>query len=587
MIVLGLSMCHNSSACVIIDGEIKSAISRERLCRIKGAEYIRDFLIEYVLEEAGVSLDDIDFVAISYWIAYDIYNPVKLYMKNEDLWIFDKPRFRAKKKYEVPPKQYTGLTYIDFDLPSLVKPYLVEERACLEVKVEIYNRLFSGYLIDHHHAHAASTFFTSDFNESAIFTYDSTDVNPYQNSLFSIGQNTAVESYYYPGMQAAYWYANITQMLGLGPGTEKSGTLMGLAPYGDVNPEIKNNINEFTQSYWERNFRIEEYKFSHNLFSRITGYPAFDYNATILRPYNDDYQTDFGLKNKSDSQEAMDAAATMQFIFEENIFKFLNVLYEKTSSINGGNLCLAGGGALNCTTNGKITQRTPFKNVHVYPAAGDDGLSIGAAFYVLHNIWNVKRYEHKFTDIVYTGKEYITPQGGKSLDLKYIAQQIHNGKVVAWFQGGSEFGPRALGHRSFFANPTINEMRDYINLEIKNREWFRPFAPVVCVEDYPKYFSLDSESPFMLKICDVLTDELPSITHVDGTARPQTLRREDNNLVYDLLREFEKLSGFPVLLNTSLNLKGEPIVETPEDVFKLYKNSKVDILVINDSMWEK
>jgi len=169
--------------------------------------------------------------------------------------------------------------------------------------------------------------------------------------------------------------------------------------------------------------------------------------------------------------------------------------------------------------------------------------------------------------------------------LKFIAQSINDGKVVAWFQGGSEFGPRALGHRSFLANPTMKEMRDYINFEIKNREWFRPFAPVVCVEDYPRYFDLDDESPFMLKGCQVLTDELPAITHVDNSARPQTLHREHNPLLYDLLREFEKLSGHPVLLNTSLNLKGEPIVESTVDAMKLYDNSKVDILVINNSMW--
>lgn len=584
MIVLGLSFCHDASACVIVDGQIKSAISRERLCRIKAAEYIRQPMLEYVLEKAGVTLDEIDYVAISYWINYDIGNIVKVFMKDEDLWIFDKPRFRLSKT-QTPEDNYPGLTYLNFDLPSLVKPYLIEERASLVVKVEVLGKMFDGYIVDHHHAHAASTFFTSDFEKSAIFSYDSTDVNPYQNSLFCFGNQTAVESYSYPGMQAAFWYANITADVGYEPGAQKCGTLMGLASYGNVLPNIKSNIEQYKKSYWDREDRIEEYKFTHNLFADMTGFPAWDYNAAKLRPYNDDFQTDYLVDNKSDDKNTQNVAASMQYIFEENVYSYLNKLYEKTKGFNGDNLCLAGGGALNCTTNGKITQRTPFKKVHIYPAAGDDGISVGAALYVTHNIYNVPRVNHDFTELAYTGKEYPTPVGGEDLDLKFIAQSINDGKVVAWFQGGSEFGPRALGHRSFLANPTMKEMRDYINFEIKNREWFRPFAPVVCVEDYPRYFDLDDESPFMLKGCQVLTDELPAITHVDNSARPQTLHREHNPLLYDLLREFEKLSGHPVLLNTSLNLKGEPIVESTVDAMKLYDNSKVDILVINNSMW--
>lgn len=587
MVVLGLSFCHNSSACVIVDGVIKSAISRERLCRIKGAEYIREPMLNYVLQKAGVSLNEIDYVALSYWTNYDVESIVKVFMYNEDLWLLNNPTHRLSKLPRETQNGYPGLTYVNFDFPSLVKPYLVEERASLKIKVEIMGNLFDGFIVDHHHAHAASTFFTSPFNKSAIFTYDSTDVNPYQNSLFSIGSNTGIESYLYPGMQAAFWYANITVGLGYFPGVEKCGTVMGLASYGNVLPKVKENISEFTQSYWQRPHRIEEYKYSHNLFSYLSGYPSWDYNPLKTRPYNDDFQTDYALHHTSDDEFSQDVAASMQYIFEENIYSHLNYLYEKTESFNDGNLCLAGGGALNCTTNGKITQRTPFKNVHIYPAAGDDGLSVGAALYVTHNVYNKHRVNHSFSELAYTGMEYPTPEGGEDLDLEFLAKSIHEGKVIAWFQGGSEFGPRALGHRSFLANPTIKEMRDYINYEIKNREWFRPFAPVVCVEDYRRYFDLDSESPFMLKSCQVLTDELPSVTHVDNSARPQTLHREDNPRLYDLIREFEKLSGHPVLLNTSLNGKGEPIVEDIKDVMKLYENSKVDIMVINEKMWVK
>ena len=250
-------------------------------------------------------------------------------------------------------------------------------------------------------------------------------------------------------------------------------------------------------------------------------------------------------------------------------------------------MCLAGGAFLNCTTNGKLVKNTPFKNISPYPGSGDDGLSVGCALYVSHHILDVERVKMTYSDVVYTGGEYNTPEGGMTLDMDYVAQEINNGKVVAWFQGRSEFGPRALGNRSFLANPKIPTMKDYINSEIKNREWFRPFAPAVCVENVNEYFDIEGESPYMLKICNVISNKLPSVTHVDGTARVQTVRYEDNPKFYELLRNFERYSDVPVLLNTSLNLSDEPIVETPEDALRLFHRSKTDILVINNSMWVK
>jgi len=292
-------------------------------------------------------------------------------------------------------------------------------------------------------------------------------------------------------------------------------------------------------------------------------------------------------KETSDSQEAMDAAATIQYIFEHTVFRFAQELFEETKTINGGNLCMAGGGFLNCTTNGKIEANTSFNTVSPYPGSGDDGLSVGCALYVSHNLLDVPRTEKTVGEVVYTGKTYPTPEGGKDLDLDFLGSQLNEGKVIAWMQGGSEFGPRALGHRSFIANPCLENTRDYINFDIKNREWFRPFAPAVCVEDVKDYFEFEGDSPYMLKICNVVSDKIPSVTHVDGTSRIQTVVREDNQDYYDLIRSFENYSGVPVILNTSLNLAGEPIVETPEDAFNLFNNCDVDILVINEKMWVK
>jgi carbamoyltransferase len=310
-------------------------------------------------------------------------------------------------------------------------------------------------------------------------------------------------------------------------------------------------------------------------------------NVQFPEAFYNEYVCDYFLKNGADCKDGIDAAATIQYIFEETMFRFINKLYEDTKKINDGNLCLAGGSFLNCTTNGKIHQRTPFQNVFPYPGASDDGLSVGSALFVTHHILDIPRQIKSVSEVVYTGKKYETPDGGIPLDLEFVAKSIDDGKLIAWFQGGSEFGPRAIGNRSFLANPTSPTMRDYINYQIKKREWYRPFAPAVCLEDVEKYFDLKGESPYMLKVCNVLTNKLPAVTHVDNSARVQTVKQSDNPKFYELLRTFEKYSGFPILLNTSLNLSDEPIVETPNDAIKLFYRSKTDILVINNSMWVK
>jgi carbamoyltransferase len=595
MVVLGLTLNHDASITIVKDGKILVAIARERLARLKKINHIKRFTIEYALETAGLTIDDVDHVAISYWTQnretnVDPMEDFKFYVHPNDVHIFTPHFIPSGDHYwnSRKPKFVEGKGFeIDNDLISLLPPITVSEFPHIRINFDIYGRTITGWFVSHHHAHAASTFYTSNFEKSAIFTMDATDADPMLTSLFSFGDGNKIETLYYPGVMVAHQYALFTHLLGIGHPLFKAGSTMGLAPYGTPNLEIVANIDNYTKSSYEREFRVDDFRHTFNLFSKVTGHKIKFEDYKSAADISENYFSDYFSKENSDSQEAMNGAATIQYIFEETVFRFANILYDYTDGFNDNNLCLAGGGFLNCTTNGKITKKTKFKNVSPYPGAGDDGLSVGAALYVSHHILDIPRKHKTVSEVVYTGKNYETPNGGIPLDINFVASQISQGKVVAWFQGRSEFGPRALGNRSFLADPTNPKMRDYINFEIKNREWYRPFAPAVCLENVNEYFDIEGESPYMLKICNVISDKLPSVTHVDGTARVQTVKREDNPKFYDILRAFEKVSGVPVLLNTSLNLSDEPIVETPEHALRLFERSKTDILVINDSMWVK
>lgn len=595
MVVLGISPNHDSSLCVVKDGKILAAIARERISRIKKDRYITYRMVNKVLSMAGLELDDIDCVGITYWFENrkdwnTELDDLRIYVPDSQMFVFDSNHVLSGEHHYAKKdlKYHEGLGYeIKEDLIFLNPPISPRSFDFIKINVKICGRYFPGYFINHHTAHAASTFYTSNLEKSAIFTLDSTESNPYASSFFGYGYKNKLETLYFPGVQVAHAYGMITELLGLGPGLQRAGVLMGLAPYGTVDLDVVKNIDEYTKSAWERFDGGDDWRWVYRMFMNITGRILTSGSKDFADYADMDFKYEGFEDFESDSTEAKNVAATIQYIFEQTVFKFANKLFEETKKINDGNLCVAGGGFLNCTTNGKITKNTKFKHVSPYPGSGDDGLSVGCALYVSYHIFDVPRVEMKYSDVVYVGGSYETPSGGEQLDMDFVARELENGKVVAWFQGRSEFGPRALGNRSFLANPKIPTMRDYINFQIKDREWFRPFAPAVCVENVNDYFDIDGESPYMLKICNVLTDKLPSVTHVDGSARVQTVRYEDNPKFYDLLRKFEFYSGVPVLLNTSLNLRGEPIVETPQDAIKLFENSNTDILVINDSMWVK
>lgn len=382
----------------------------------------------------------------------------------------------------------------------------------------IKGKSIKTYIIPHHLAHCSSAYYTSPYDEAYCFSMDCSMGKPEANSLVAYGRGKNIKAMYCPAEMVGVLYGEVTEKLGLGPALHKAGTTMGLASYGT--------------------------------------------------PFDFDYQS-----YTDDIKHKMNVAASVQDLFEKKVLNVLSEIDDKTD-----NLCLSGGSFLNCNANSKVVMHSKFKNVHHFPACGDDGTSVGSALYVAHHILGEPRHDYQQKDLCYTGREYQS----QTPDYEYIAKQLADGKIIGFFQGRSEFGPRALGNRSILADPRNFHNRELINHVVKNREWFRPFAPVTLEECYQDWFDFPIPSPYMLYTAQVKQPEkIPAVTHVDGSARFQTVTEESNKHYYEIIKAFGKLTGIPVLLNTSLNGNGQPILETEEDAREFYKNSKLDMMVIN------
>jgi len=385
-------------------------------------------------------------------------------------------------------------------------------------KIVIQGKEFKCYIISHHLSHCASAYYTSPYDKAYCFSMDCSMGKPEANSLIAYGEGKKLMAMYCPAEMVGVLYGEVTEKLGLGPALHKAGTTMGLASYGT--------------------------------------------------PFDFDYQS-----YTDEIKHKMNVAASVQDLFEKKVLNVLSELDDKTD-----NLCLSGGSFLNCNANSKVVMYSKFKNVHHFPACGDDGTSVGSALYVAHHILGESRHDYQQKDLCYTGREYQS----QTPDYEYIAKQLADGKIIGFFQGRSEFGPRALGNRSILADPRNFHNRELINHVVKNREWFRPFAPVTLEECYQDWFDFPIPSPYMLYTAQVKQPEkIPAVTHVDGSARFQTVTEESNKHYYEIIKAFGNLTGVPVLLNTSLNGNGQPILETEEDAREFYKNSNLDMMVVN------
>ncbi len=555
MYILGIScFYHDAAACLLKDGRIVAAAEEERFTRVKHDVRFPINAINFCLQAAGITAKELDYVGF-----------------------YEKPLL----KFERLLSQHLEMFPFSFKAFYQSMPSWINEK--LRVGSIIKRKLkYKGKIIfvEHHLSHAASAYLVSPFKESAILTADG--VGEWTTTALGRAQGNDIELFkhiYFPH-SLGLLYSTITAHLGFKVNNDEY-KVMGLAPYGKP-------------VYYDKLKRVIDVK-EDGSYQLDMSYFKYHY---ALRMPSDKFLQEFGpVRTGEVEQRHKDMAASVQKLLEDVLFSMLRELHKETKS---DNLCMAGGVALNSVANGKIVRNTPFKRVYVQPAASDAGTSLGVAYYIWNTILGNKRsFVQKHA---YLGPSYSTEEIKKFLDdnqIRYtvlkereigktVAKLIWQNKVIGWFQGAMEWGPRALGARSILSNPCNPKMKDILNLKVKHREPFRPFAPAVTVEDAPDYFECDKPIPyaadFMLMVYPVVKEKqkkIPAVTHVDGSGRLQTVRKEVNERYYAMIKEFEKLSGVPIIINTSFNIRGEPIVCTPYDAYRCMMGTGIDYLVMD------
>jgi len=578
MNILGINAYHgNSSAALVCEGQLVAAVEEERFNRVKYAAGFPAQAIRHCLAEAGLTIREIDHIAIPR-------NPWAR-LGTKLLYAMRMPRFAFERT-----KVLTRFSGIDEELAA----------AC-DVGAETIRGEF--HRIEHHVAHLASAFFVSPFDQAAVLSTDG--LGDFASTMWANGKGNrlnVIGGVSFPHSLGLY-YTAISQYLGFRKyGDEYK--VMGLAAYGE--PAYQDEFREIVKANNGHGFRLGLRYFCHHQSGPQMTWGDSGKTPVLGQLFSPYLETRLGTARAATEtvdKKHKDIAASLQAALEDAYFRLLNSLHQKTSQSAA---CLAGGVAFNCVANGKIFDRTPFSDVYVQPAAGDAGLSVGAAYYVYHQI--LGRPRNFVMDHAYWGPQF-TPEAirqalnsseaaasGCSIKqypseevARVTAEHIASGKIVGWFQGRAEWGPRALGNRSIVVDPRRAEMKDVLNQRIKHRESFRPFAPSILEEATADYFERSYPSPFMNLACSVRPEKratIPAPTHVDGTGRLQTVNRRTNPAYWALIKEFEKLTGVPVLLNTSFN-DNEPIVLRPEEAIDCFLRTKMDVLAIGDQIVEK
>jgi len=599
--ILGISaFYHDSAAALIINDKVIAAAQEERFTREKQSSKFPVEAIKYCLEEAGVEIDELDAVVF-----------------------YDKPLLKFERLLE---------TYYAFSpkgLLSFIKaiPVWLNEKLFIkknirdglkevgEYNIKKLNLLFS----EHHLSHAASTFYSSPYKDSAIITIDG--VGEWSTASIGFGKENNIKllkELHFPH-SVGLLYSSFTYFLGfmVNSGEYK---LMGLAPYG--NPK-SNQTHKFIQLIKDNLVDIKDDG------SIWLNQKYYNYATGLTMVKDKKWEDLFGFARRVEKidieQHHCNLALAIQIVTGEIVLKMAK---EAKRLTNSDNLCLAGGVALNCVSNGKLQKEGVFKNIYIQPAAGDAGAALGAAQAIYHMYYNKERVVDGINDLMegsylgpsFSEKEVMSMNKKTKAIFKHysefkeinidIAKEISDGKVVGWFQGRMEFGPRALGNRSILGDARNPEMQKKLNLKIKYREGFRPFAPSVLAEDSNKLFDLDVDSPYMLLVApinDSIKKKLPenyydlplwdrlytersvlqSITHLDFSARVQTVHKETNLKYWELIKAFKKITGYGLVVNTSFNVRGEPIVCTPYDAYRCFMSTEMDYLVINNFVYKK
>ena len=584
--ILGISaFYHDSAACLLRDGEIIAAVSEERLTRKKGDPDFPRRAVDYCLSTAGIGVSDLSAVGF-----------------------YDKPLLKFERILET----YLGVVPRGFRSFLLAGPLWIKDK--LYIDKQLKDELgYRGEILysEHHESHAASAFFPSPYEEAAILTMDG--VGEWATASIGVGRGNDIEI-----LDELHWpdslgllYSAFTYYTGfkVNSGEYK---VMGLAPYGE--PKYVDIIyKELVDLREDGSFRLNQ-----KYFNYLTG----------LTMTNGEFDRLFGgpprVPESKLTQKEMDLARSVQEVCEEIMLRMARTAHKKTGLTD---LCLAGGVALNCVGNGRLLREGPFKSLWIQPAAGDAGGALGVAQLIHYRHFSRPRTVTPGRDGMkgaYLGPEFTPAQIEEFLRsvgaayvrldeqtmLDTVAQRLAEEKIIGWFDGRMEFGPRALGARSILGDPRSPRMQADMNIKIKFREGFRPFAPSVLRERVADYFELDGDSPYMLLVAPVqkhrripLTDEqhklwgidklnvprsdIPAITHIDYSARIQTVTRETNRRYYELIKAFERRTGCGVLINTSFNVRGEPIVCTPEDAYRCFMRTNIDALVLGPFLLEK
>lgn len=567
MLILGLNMFHaDASAAIVLDGEVKFAIAEERLNRHKHFGGFPALAVKACLDAVGAKITDVDHVAVGQdsdanlvkKVQYALANPAK---------ILNFIRLRQRKEAMR-------------DVRALLAKALVVDASQLR---------FQEHHLEHHVAHIASAYYCSPWEKAAGFSYDGSGDFVSTMMARCEGNDIEVLDRVFLPHSLGSLYTMICEFIGYTKYGDE-GKVMGLAPYGK-----DSYCKEISKIVKRKNgaFQVDLSYFK-PLGSNQGMQVLPDGTVRLARHFSDRMEELFGEPRKPHTEIAqrdMDLAFALQHNFEETFFHLLNHLH---TLVPLDNLAMAGGCALNSVANGKLFDRTSFSQTYIQPAAGDEGLAIGAALHTYHSVLKKPRTSElknaylgpEFSDARIQASLQAAGLEGRKMDreplLDRVANYIAAGDVVGWFQGRMEWGPRALGNRSIVAHPGLPNMKDVLNARIKHREWFRPFAPSIMADYQHEYFEHDHPSPFMLHVYKIRPEkrkELCAVNHVDDTGRLQTVAREENPLYYDLISVFHRKTGIPVILNTSFN-ENEPIVCTPEEAIDCFQRTRMDVLAI-------
>jgi carbamoyltransferase len=576
MIILGINAHHaDAAAAILVDGKLIAAAEEERFRRVKHWAGFPSEAIRYCLQEAGVDLNGVDHIAVNR-------DPNARLMKRVAFLIASRPSLGAIKRRLANRARIRD-----------IRGELAEAFHLTSLKPELHN-------VEHHRAHLASAFFVSPFRDAAILSVDG--FGDFVSSLWGSGSDNSIRVTGEIGFphSLGIFYTAMTQYLGF-PHYGDEYKVMGLAPYGQ--PSMLEEMRDIVHVK-SGGFALNLDYFTHHTVGLDMVWQGGE--PVIGSVYSQHLVDRLGPARAADDpieQRHKDLAASMQAMYEEAFFIIANALYAKTGNPR---LCLAGGCAYNSVANGLIFDRTPFHDLYIQAAAGDAGGAIGAAYW----IWNQKRGQARsfVMDHAYLGPEYSETEIDAAVDARRAdveaaectiervgderelcrrtAASIAGGNVVGWFQGRMEWGPRALGNRSIVCDPRRADMKNILNLKIKRRESFRPFAPSILREAVGEWFETDYDVPFMLQVYQIREEmraTIPAVTHVNGSGRLQSVRQEQNPRYYALIEAFWEATGVPIVLNTSFN-ENEPVVNTPAQALDCFLRTKMDLLVMGDLM---